>query len=88
VVYCFPYNAPCTDDVWVRNIKYQDSLNESILHIPAGWYSGKFNVVKLCHRLQFPSGLETLNPMFEKISIIWFSTNEIGWREPPGSGTR
>jgi hypothetical protein len=31
--------------------------------------------------------LETLKPMFEKISVIWFLTNEMGWREPMVTGS-
>jgi hypothetical protein len=41
----------------------------------AGWYSGKFNAVKLCQIIWPFRHVET---DIRKISIIWFYTNEIG----------
>jgi len=32
----------------------------------AGWYSGKFNAVKLCQSSSISGPSETLNPMVEK----------------------
>ena len=48
----------------------------------AGWYSGRFKAVKLCQSSSISGPSDTLNPMVEKMSIIWFLTKDIGWREP------
>jgi hypothetical protein len=43
----------------------------------AGWYSVSLTV-KLCQSSSISGPSETLKPILEKISIIWFFTNEIG----------
>ena len=53
----------------------------------AGWYSGRFNAVKLCQSSSISGPSDTLKPMVEKISIIWFFTIEIGCREPIITGS-
>jgi hypothetical protein len=69
------YFPPCTlPDRW--RVRTQQniwiSLYEKVSCISrAGWYSGKFNAVKLCQSSSI-SGPSDTEPILEKISIIWF----------------
>ncbi len=51
----------------------------------AGWCSGKFKAVKLCQSSSISGPSETLKPILEKISMIWFFTMDIGCLAPNSS---
>ena len=71
----------CTEEVCV--LRAILSLMKKVSCISrAGCSSGKFNAEKLCQSSSISGPSETLNPIFENISMISFLTIEIGWREP------
>jgi hypothetical protein len=62
---------------WTMTCAYATKyLDQSVWKVScisrAGWYSGKFNAVKLCQSSSISGPSDTLKPILEKISIIWF----------------